>query len=169
MSRIASAARTTKPTLYRLFDGKAHLFKTVIRGALNEASAQIDDFSEDPRAPHVVLAMVADRMMKSYTGGALPGLWRAALSARQEFPDVHRQTLDLLRQRSIARKLASYFANLDRRGVLRIKYPDMAAHNFALLVGPASELLSMKGAGYGEEERIEEVVRLFLRGYAPGA
>ena len=165
MTRIAKVAGSTKPTIYRLYPSKALLFKVVITKAIQETSGRTPDLSEDSRPPAVVLNEVAQRIREVRASG-LPRLWQAAVAVKEKFPDIYAEVLEIVGQRTIARRLSAYFADLDRRGELSIANPGLAAHNFALLMGPASEILHMVHEQHTESERAEEVVQLFLKGYA---
>jgi AcrR family transcriptional regulator len=167
MNRIAKAAGSTKPTIYRLYASKELLFQTVITKALEDNSAHVPDFRDDPRPPSVVLTEVARQILVSYSSGAITGLWRAVVSVSKQFPDLHRHALEVITQRSISARLAGYFQALTERGVLKIDHPAMAARHFAMLIGSASMFLDPSKPEYSEEERIKEVVGLFMRGYAP--
>lgn len=166
MRRIATAANSTRPTIYRLYPSKELLFKTIILKAIQENTGSIPELRQELRSPEIVLGEVAERIREVRSEGTLLSLWQVAVDIKEEFPDIYRDVREIIAQRTITKKLADYLEALDGRGELTVANPALAAQNFVLLVGPASEILDVVNEGDTEDERIKEVIQLFLRAYA---
>lgn len=169
MDRIARQAGTTKQSIYRLYAGKELLFKSVIGAAIHDNAGQVPDFRDDLRPPAEVLRAVAAYMRESAARGVIRGLRNAIMDVRDSFPQLHAEALAFINQSSIAMQLGDYLQMLDREGRLRIERPHSAAFDFALLVSPLPQLLGMTADDFSPDHRIDDVIGLFLRGYAPEA
>jgi AcrR family transcriptional regulator len=166
MSRIAKAAGSTKPTVYRLYGSKEGLFKTVMEQAIQQSLSDARDFHKDERPAEVVLREVAERIRCAGTRSDIARLWQIIAAAREKFPELYKDVRELVSQASIAKRLELYFSELNKRGVMNIRNPLLAANNFALLAGPAADMLNMTHAGFTDEERTEEILHIFMRAYA---
>ena len=166
MDRIAARAGSTKTTLYRLFASKDELFVEALRSALAGAVARLPDIDPAGEEPEAALRAFARAMRASYREGRSSALWHSVLAVRRQFPELFREISDLMNQETIASRLARYFERATARGALAVPRPDVAARHFALLVGPAQEWSTGRADDLSEEERLEEIIGLFVRGYA---
>ncbi len=166
MDSIAAAADTTKQTIYRLYPAKDLLFRAVIEKALADGMSQLEDFHEDPRPPAVVLREVALHMRQAAIRSRIKSLRNVVMDVRQSLPKLQEELMELINQSTTAAQLGRYFEELNQRGVLQIERPMAAAFDFGLLVSPLPQFLGMQGSDFSEADRIDDVIGLFLRGYA---
>jgi len=168
MDRIATAAGTTKQTVYRLYPAKERLFRAVIDKAIADGIGQLADFHRDERDPEMVLREVALHMRQAAISSKVKGLRRVVMDVGDTDPHLQQELIEIINQATTAAQLGRYFQELDKRGVLRIPRPMTAAFDFGLLVSSLAELVGMQGSDFSEADRIDDVIGLFLRGYAPG-
>lgn len=168
VSHIAEIAGVTKPTVYRLYNSKEDLFKLAIRSALSSmrpARLTLDDVA----SPTEVVAHAADVISRGYVTGKVRELWHSVLSAKHRLPEFHDEIVEILREGSIASRLALYFEKLHETGDFHIPNPVATAHNFSLLVGQGRELgLPRDATPEMEAERVEQIVRMFVEGHRAG-
>lgn len=169
MDRIARDARTTKQSIYRHYAGKDALFKSVIGDAIRERVGNSLDASVDAKLPRDVLRSAAMLIRSGKDADVLRGLRNAIMDVRDTFPDLHVEALDAINQSSIAVQLGAYFERLCDRGVLCMERPHTAGFDFAILVGSLTEEMGLVGDDFSAATRVDEVIGLFLRGYAAEA
>jgi AcrR family transcriptional regulator len=166
MDRIAARAGSTKTTLYRLFASKDDLYKVALQSALAQAVGRLPELSA-ANDPEATLREFAGAMRASYREGRTSALWHSILTVRKQFPDLFRAITEVMRHETIASKLADYLEWATAKRILHVPRPDLAARHFTILVGPAQEWMIAGPEEASEEERIAEIIRLFVRGYSP--
>jgi AcrR family transcriptional regulator len=171
MEAIASAARTTKVSLYARFESKEELFNTVLWWAL-----QRPDWPE-PEAPapdlddlRGALLAIAAGAIKRALHPALIKLSRIAAAYALRFPEIAIRTHALgfsPRYHLLVELLERHAA---RGAIIRADLASLAEHFLAMVSGAPARLASfgiMRDTA-AQQRRIEVAVELFLRGIRTG-
>ena len=173
MDRIAAEARVSKATVYAHFGSKEALFAAIIRERLQRLFVPVlisepssDDVGADLRAiarQFVAVALAPDGL----------AAYRIVVAESARFPELGRAFYEAGPAVTIAR-LAGYFAAADRRGLLRVPDPTLAAEQFvSLLRGPIylRRLLGVApidtAAEWDTQRVVDAGVEAFLKIYAP--
>ncbi|MBJ8339165.1 MULTISPECIES: TetR/AcrR family transcriptional regulator [Antrihabitans] len=133
---IAAVAGSSKQTIYKRFGSKDRLFEHIVldrlegidrifRDAIGEL-ATTDDVETTLRA-------VAHRFVHLLTGTAQLRVRRLVIAEAGRFPQLGRAYFEAGPERVHA-MLASCFAQLTDRGLLRVDEPELAANHFTWLI-----------------------------------
>jgi TetR/AcrR family transcriptional repressor of mexJK operon len=135
VDEVAALAEVSKQTIYKQFGSKHNLLVAVVSACLQRAGGavleQISALAEttDLRAD---LHDVASNYLNAVLAEPVVQLRRLVIAEANEMPDLadvyYRQAVD----RTLA-SLARSFDLLDKRGVLRVPDPNLAAEHFAFL------------------------------------
>ena len=136
MDQVAAHAGVSKPTVYKFFGDKEHLFSEIVLGTLESAA-------EPFQAELAALAESADldtdlrRLARRYLDIVMQPpvlqLRRLVIGASHQLPGLAGEYYERAPERTI-RALADAFARLADRGFLAIEDPPAAAAQFAFLV-----------------------------------
>jgi TetR/AcrR family transcriptional repressor of mexJK operon len=136
MDQIAAYAGVSKPTVYKFFADKEHLFGEIVLGTLDRAA-------EPFQAELAGLAETADldgelrRLARRYLATVMQPpvlqLRRLVIGASHQLPGLAEEYYERAPERTM-RALAGTFARLADRGLLAITDPSAAAAQFAFLV-----------------------------------
>jgi TetR/AcrR family transcriptional repressor of mexJK operon len=136
MDQVAASAGVSKPTVYRFFADKEHLFREIVLGTLDRAA-------EPFQAGLAGLAETADldrdvrQLARCYLATVMQApvlqLRRLVIGASHQLPTLAEEYYERAPERTI-RALADTFARLADRGLLAIGDPAAAAGQFAFLV-----------------------------------
>ncbi|MPY93622.1 MAG: TetR family transcriptional regulator [Acidimicrobiia bacterium] len=172
MDEIAALAAVSKQTVYKHFADKERLFAELVVTTVREASDPVHDEVLDLTYSGKVEADLRDlarRQLAKVMQPQVLQLRRLVIGEASRFPELGRTFYELGPERTIA-ALATVFAQLAERGVLRLDDPSLAAEHFnwlvmatplnrAMLLGedepPAADLVRYADAG----------VRAFLAAY----
>lgn len=173
---IADEAGVSKKTIYNVFGDKERLFRETMPAAF----ATAERFSEETAAllsttddPETALRDVAVRLAAVITSEPVINLRRLLVGVAGRFPALVQDYYARAPGRVLG-ILADAFAEFDRRGVLHVEEPEVAAEQFAFLAVGASldrALLSTEDSALSPqavEARAEAGARTFLRAYRPG-
>lgn len=176
MDEVAALAEVSKQTVYKHFADKQHLFTDLITAdiahsegsthPLVEAMPDSQDVEQDLRA--FARSHLADVMQPQ-----LLRMRRVLIGEADRFPDLAQAWYDNGPVRSCA-LFAGWFEALDRRGLLRVDDPMLAAQHFNWLVLsiPLNRAMACRVDGPiftpDELDRYaDEGVRVFLAAYGP--
>lgn len=174
MDDVAARARVSKQTVYKHFGDKRRMFVDLLTGDMGGADAAVaalaeviptsDDLATDLRvyARAYLVSVMAPHLMR---------LRRVVIGEAERFPEIAQAWYDSGPARAYS-LFAGWFAALDRRGLLRVDDPLLAAQQFNWLIlsvplneamaGPASK------AALAEADLhryADEGVRVFLAAY----
>ncbi len=172
MDQVAAQAAVSKQTVYKQFIDKEHLFRDVILSVTGTVDAFIDLFrrtlastDDVSRALHelargYVLAVMQSRILR---------LRRLLIAESSRFSSLGRSYYERGPQR-VVEAIAECFQALDKRGVLRVEDPQLAAQHYAFLVLaiPLDRALVCGDDALGTDElrRLADAgVDVFLRAY----
>src|ERR1017187_759109 len=168
MDELAAAASVSRATLYRLFPGKASLFRELIQTYSPwEAVADVIDGATD-RSPQLVMPEVG-RALTAAMAGRTGLLLRIVLEMIKGDPDTSEGV-----SRSMGRGLPDLVRYLSEQMAarrLRTMHPVLA---FQLLAGPIVALLltrplaKLMGFDQPVEKVVDQIVDAWLRAMSPG-
>ncbi|MGQ9366369.1 TetR/AcrR family transcriptional regulator [Azospirillum sp. ST 5-10] len=168
MDRVAERAGVSKQTIYTHFAGKEPLFQAIVRSHCERITEPLAG-TRDGRPPCEVLAAMGLRLLELMSLTDYGRLLRTLAATAAQFPDTGRDFYEAGPLHSHG-ALAGYLAELDRRGVLRVPDPGLAAEQFFGMVNGHTQLRALIGIGapLTEEQRRHRVaaaVRVFLAAY----
>jgi len=175
MDEIAALARVSKQTVYTHFADKERLFTDlVLRNALlvDEFLDTIAAMLRNTTDVEKDLGALARRYVRYVTRPQTLHLRRLVIGEAGRFPELARAYYERVPQRVLA-TLASEFAHLTERGLLRTDDPRLAADHFAwLILGTPVDRAMFLGAddapGPAQLDRLADAaVRAFLSAYRP--
>ncbi|WP_084477823.1 TetR/AcrR family transcriptional regulator [Nocardia jejuensis] len=136
VDEIAAVAGSSKQTIYKRFGSKDKLFEHIVMDRLEgidkifrEAIGELASTDEVENT----LRMVAHRFVHLLTRPAQLRIRRLVIAEAGRFPQLGRAYFEAGPERVHA-MLASCFAQLTERGLLRVTEPELAANHFTWLV-----------------------------------
>ncbi len=136
VDQIAAFAAVSKPTVYRFFADKEHLFTEIVLGALDRAGdpfrAEVASLAETENMADD-LRRLARRYLATVTQPVVLQLRRMVIGSSPQLPDLARAYYERAPEQTI-RALARCFEQLAGRGMLQLDDPLVAASHFAFLV-----------------------------------
>lgn len=171
MDAIANAAGVSKLTVYSHFDDKHGLFKELISCKCSEffADKDLDHLATLP--PQEALTRFANGFVRLVFNQDVMALYRLLMSNATKETARNQTFYDTGPAPTIA-SLANLLQDYDRRGLLKVEKPEMAAdHLLAMLQGGmhlrALLNLDPQPAARAVQERITDAIAVFMRAYAP--
>jgi TetR/AcrR family transcriptional regulator, mexJK operon transcriptional repressor len=136
MDQVAAYAGVSKPTVYKFFADKEHLFSEIVLGTLDRSAepfqAEVAGLAETADLD-AELRLVARHYLATVMQPAVLQLRRLVIGASHQLPGLAQEYYERAPERTI-RALAGAFARLADRGLLAITDPAAAAAQFAFLV-----------------------------------
>ena len=136
MDQVAAFAAVSKPTVYKFFADKEHLFSEIVLGTLDRAvepfQAQLDVLAETADLD-AELRRVARHYLATVMQPPVLQLRRLVIGASHQLPGLAQAYYERAPERTI-HALAGTFARLADRGLLAIPDAAAAAGQFAFLV-----------------------------------
>jgi AcrR family transcriptional regulator len=136
MDEVAGLAGVSKQTVYKHFADKERLFTELVTATIREASDQVHDEVlnlEDSGNLEDDLRTFAGRVLANVMQPGILQLRRLVIGEATRFPELGRTFYELGPGRSLA-TLAGVFAELSKRGVLKLDDPSLAAEQFNWLI-----------------------------------
>ncbi|HEY8219247.1 MAG TPA: TetR/AcrR family transcriptional regulator [Methylobacter sp.] len=169
METIAEAAPVSKPTLYNHFKSKQDLFAAVIEcrcEAFLSAFSSVQIESNDPVAG---LSAIADAFIDLVYADEALQLYRLIIAEQQHFPELGKQ-IYRSGPEPVLRQMASYLAELNARGILKIADLEASSHLFLDMLKGDQHFRCLLGLQSGLSETakqrlISTVVSFFLKGH----
>jgi AcrR family transcriptional regulator len=167
VAAMASAAGTTKASLYARYASKEQLFVAVFNWATQRTDwpfpqADPPDFDDLDGA----LTAIATDSQRRALDPSMVKLSRIAISQAERFPDIARNAATSPRQQLVVDVLKHHVANGE---IVADDVDILAEHFIAMVAGMPARLASM-GIVRGPEvqrRRLEVAVQLFVRGLRP--
>lgn len=166
MDEIARRAGVSRQTLYNRFASKLDIGRALVQRRSDAITAPLRSAGDPETVLTALAAALLDKVCHPDRGASLRGV--ALLSP--EAPDVAQAIYDAGPAESL-RRLSAWLAEQDRRGLLAVPDPDLAAEMFSGMTLGYSHLRSILGVGpTGLDDlpaRARESARRFVRAFAP--
>ncbi|MGY6275479.1 TetR/AcrR family transcriptional regulator C-terminal domain-containing protein [Methylomonas sp. MgM2] len=170
---IAEAAPVSKPTLYNHFNSKQALFAAVIESMCASLLHTLSGVRTELNDPAAGLRAIADAFVELvYAEGAIQ-LYRLIIAEQQQFPELG-ELIYRSGPEPVLRQMASYLAELNARGILRISNVEMSSHLFLDMLKGDHHFRCLLGLETGltataKQDLIDSVVSFFLKGHGYAA
>jgi AcrR family transcriptional regulator len=160
-------------TLYELFGGKLGLLKACVAERCAQLNAVLEGGEMESQPPEQALTEFGRQLFALVTSPLATGAHRIIIAESAQIPELapafYANGPDAGKEH-----LARYLAHIAAQGQLAIDDPMRAARHFCALVIGDTLLRKMSGMPVEDgpaaaKRHVEEVVRLFLRAYRPGA
>ena len=172
MQMVAGVAGASKETLYRHFGSKEDLFAEVVNSRARHLRARLDAGFDGPHALGDVLRGLGTNLLEGMTSPEVVALMRLVVAEAQRDPALGRIFYAIGPERMRLR-LTEFLTAARARGEFHGANPGLAASIFlgAIAGQTHTERLVLTDppamTADAIAERVEEVVRMFLRRYVP--
>jgi TetR/AcrR family transcriptional regulator, mexJK operon transcriptional repressor len=169
MDEIAAVAKVSKQTVYKHFADKENLFTEIITGDMDQRSEELMGALTDSEDADGDLRQLARSHIASIVKPEVMRVRRMVIGEADRFPKLARAWSQMGIDRGLA-KLAERFAELARRGGLRVEDPVLAAQHFNWLILSIPMNIAMfdPDAEFTRDEfehYADEGLRVFLAAY----
>jgi len=169
VTQIAAEAGVSKRTLYQYFRSKEELFAEIFRGMGKHIDAPIAPASIEGHEPRATLRQLAQATADITVRGDGPAFYRVVIAEAPRFPQLGQIFLQQAYEINVAH-LASYFAQWNGTGEVRVANPKFAADLFFSMINGIRFRVLLGGApavSSAELKRwLDFVVDVFLKGVA---
>jgi AcrR family transcriptional regulator len=164
MEAIAKRAGVSRQTLYNRFPSKVEIGRALASRRMDAISAPLRDGGDPLSVLTTLAAMLLDKIVSDDGRASMRGV--ALMSPHA--PEVALAIYEAGPRESL-RRLSAWLAELDRKGVLAVPDPDLAAEMFAGMVLGHGHLRGVLGVPHppiDRDARAAETARRFLRAFA---
>jgi AcrR family transcriptional regulator len=165
---IIARSGGSRQTLYALFGGKQGLFEAIISERSAEFLRPLRAQGQYERTPEAILVEIGTHFLQAVLAPAAIGLFRLVVAEGPFMPELSERCWALGPANTVA-EFERYFGEHTRGGVLKLRDPNLAAHQFlGLLLGTFHMqcLLGVRETPSGQEieTSVKAAVKLFLDG-----
>jgi len=165
MDAIARRAGVSKQTLYNRFASRIEIARALAERRSDAIPAPLRTGAD----PEEVLTAFAASLLQKICGGDMKTSMRGVALVAPHAPDLAAAIYDAGPAESL-RRLSAWLAEKDRKGLLRVPDPDLAAEMFSGMVLGHGHLRGILGVeqpdAAGIPERAAETARRFMRAFA---
>ncbi|HEY1223796.1 MAG TPA: TetR/AcrR family transcriptional regulator [Brevundimonas sp.] len=166
MDAIARRAGVSKQTLYNRFASRIEIARALAERRSDAITAPLRTGAD----PEAVLTAFAASLLHKICGGDMKTSMRGVALVSPHAPDLAQAIYDAGPAESL-RRLSAWLAEKDRKGLLRVPDPDLAAEMFSGMVLGHGHLRSILGVAQPEARdipaRAAETAHRFMRAFAP--
>ena len=172
MDQIAREAGVSKATVYAHFESKDRLFAAMIHNACRAYAEGIMPALTEMEDVRAALTQICQGIERFLLAPKTLGIYRVIIAEGPRFPELVRAFIES-GPLPFRKMLAEFFEVANRRGVLKVPNPRLAAHQLVWLVrGPLylQRMLNLSEISQeepGVEETIAGAVDMIMKGYAP--
>ncbi|MDM0043907.1 TetR/AcrR family transcriptional regulator [Variovorax dokdonensis] len=135
MDRIATEAAVSKPTIYRYFESKEHLFEQILRGVSDRMLLPVEHARDDAAPVEAILCQVAGNAAEVVLSDDVIALQRLVTAELTRFPDLAHGFFQNGPKRAIT-GFGKMLRECRDAGELEIDDLNVAAHQFwSLTIG----------------------------------
>lgn len=173
MDTVAKTANVSKATLYAHFRSKDELFACMVACECRNQMGNLSCDEVNRLEVADALRMIGRRFMQLLLSDKALAAYRVVVAEAHRFPELARAFYESGPARS-HEQMTAYLREVDRRGLLRIPDPDLAAEQFFGLLKAHLHTRFILGIEDQLPESdlhrfINSAVDLFVKGYAPEA
>jgi TetR/AcrR family transcriptional repressor of mexJK operon len=169
MEAIAEAAPVSKPTLYNHFKSKQDLFAAVIECRCEALLSTLSSVQTELNDPVAGLSAIAGAFIDLVYAEEALQLYRLIIAEQQQFPELG-ELIYRSGPEPVLRQMASYLAELNARGILKIADLETSSRLFLDMLKGDQHFRCLLGLQSGLSETVKQrlistVVSFFLRGH----
>lgn len=168
MDGVAAQAGVSKATIYSHFSGKAELFAAVIRQRCEEDLVDVTRWDVAGLDARATLTRLAEKLMTLLNSDRALGLHRVVVAESVRYPELAKAFWEA-GPGYAGPCFSGVFAELDRRGLLAVPSPIMAANLMVGMLKSESYHRNLLGLPAGEEitpeGTIQATVNVLLAAY----
>jgi TetR/AcrR family transcriptional repressor of mexJK operon len=169
MEAIAEAAPVSKPTLYNHFKSKQDLFAAVIECRCEALLSTLSSVQAELNDPVAGLSAIAGAFIDLLYADEALQLYRLIIAEQQQFPELG-ELIYRSGPEPVLRQMASYLAELNVRGILKIADLETSSRLFLDMLKGDQHFRCLLGLQSGLSETVKQrlistVVSFFLRGH----
>lgn len=166
MDAIARRAGVSKQTLYNRFASRIEIARALAERRSDAITAPLRTGAD----PEAVLTAFAASLLQKICCGDMKTSMRGVALVSPHAPDLAQAIYDAGPAESL-RRLSAWLAEKDRKGLLRVPDPDLAAEMFSGMVLGHGHLRGILGVrqpdAAGIPAQAAETARRFMRAFAP--
>jgi len=168
MEAITAEASISKRTLYHYFKNKESLFAAIMGDMCEIIGGSHPDEPIPDNEPEQILKFVGLHILHSVLEPEALGVFRVVLAENANFPELG-QTFWDAGPEVMKDYLAGYLSELNKRGVLTVTDPDLAAFQFMGMIKWPYHMRLLFGAGIPPTEEVlitslDQAVSIFVNG-----
>jgi TetR/AcrR family transcriptional repressor of mexJK operon len=169
MEAIAEAAPVSKPTLYNHFKSKQDLFAAVIECRCEALLSTLSSVQAELNDPVAGLSAIAGAFIDLVYADEALQLYRLIIAEQQQFPELG-ERIYRSGPEPVLRQMASYLAELNARGILKIADLETSSRLFLDMLKGDQHFRCLLGLQSGLSEAVKQrlistVVSFFLKGH----
>lgn len=166
MDAIARRAGVSKQTLYNRFASRIEIARALAERRSDAITAPLRTGAD----PEAVLTAFAASLLHKICGGDMKTSMRGVALVAPHAPDLAQAIYDAGPAESL-RRLSAWLAEKDRKGLVRVPDPDLAAEMFSGMVLGHGHLRGILGVAQPDARdipaRAAETAHRFMRAFAP--
>lgn len=173
MDAIAAEAGVSKRTVYSHFKNKESLFAAIMGGMCQIIGGSNPDEPIPDERPEQILKTVGLHILHSVLEPEALDVFRVVLAENASFPELGKAFWNAGPE-VMKDYLAGYLFELDRRNVLVVPDPDLAAFQFMGMIKWPCHIRLLFGAGVPPTEKelgaaLDQAVSIFVNGLRPAS
>ena len=166
MDELAEAAGVARRTLYNQFSSKEEIFREMLLRVSGQLERAFPPGIETQGDVEEVRCLLARMIFKLHGNPGYLGFLRMVVADARQFPWIAEEFAAVMEPQT--ERLVRYLAHLNAMGILDVRNPLLAAHQFMGMLNELSLWPWMTGresVPVPAEDIVDETVRMFLQHY----